>query len=492
MTGEERRSPRDEPRWRQVLEVAQEAYVAIGPEGRVVDWNRRAETLFGWTREQAVGMPAAALVAPAQRDVVPFLERLTASGPDDLRQCVDLPAVDRCGRAFAAQCTVWGVDRRAGTVVHLFVQDVTDRRRAEQAGAFLTAVVEGTADAIITRDLQGTILSWNAGAERIYGWTAHEAVGRADSLIVPPDKAAELDEMVRLLCRGQRVPSIETERVTRGGTRVPVALTLSPVRDAQGQLMATSAIARDVTEQRWMAETLDTTLHALQAAADEARESEIASRRFLDDAAHQLRTPMAGIRACAETLLRGVTAQDADRLLTLLVRETSRAGGLISSLLRVARLDQGVALQQEWVDVVALCAEEVGRLDLLSPTLHVCLEVARPPSGPYCLDRGACREVLSNLGDNAVRHAVTSVVVQVEAGTQEVRIRMVDDGPGVPPGAEETVFDRFVTLDGSGGSGLGLTIGRALARRMGGDLVYDGAFLVTLPAAGPPLSPGPG
>ncbi|MDQ3611761.1 MAG: PAS domain-containing sensor histidine kinase [Actinomycetota bacterium] len=345
----------------------------------------------------------------------------------------------------------------------------------------LAAVVEGSSDAIITQDLSGTILTWNAAAERMYGWPAAEAIGRPSSLIVPPEERASLAEQLAAVGRGERVPGHEGERLTRGGTRVPVSVRISPVRDAAGQVVAASSIAQDITEQRWMAETLDASLVALQQAAEEARRSEAATRRFLADAAHQLRTPMAGIRACAETLLRGAGQEDTDRLLTTMVRETSRAGRLISALLQMARLDQGLAAPVSAVDVVALCADEVERLSLLSPDLEVALDVRRAPPGPLLLDAPGCQDILSNLGDNARRHAVRRIDVIVDGGPTSVRVVVSDDGPGVPREVRERVFERFVSLDARGGSGLGLPVARALARAMGGELTCTEAFELSLP-----------
>jgi PAS domain S-box-containing protein len=481
----DRRTALAETQWRQLLEVAPEPYVAVDASGRVVGWNRRAESLFGYTRQEAVGMSSAVLVGTDTETRFP--------PPHDLPEGrvpepVDVEAVDRHGRRFWAEFTVWAVERRGGAVVHTFVRDVSEERRAQHTAALLQAVVEGSCDAIVTCDLAGTILTWNRGAEQIHGWSAAEVVGRKDTLVVPPDKQAELDVMVRRLRSGEQIDEVQTERLTRAGTRLHVSLRLSPVHDAAGRLVAVSAIARDVTEQRWMAQTLDTTLVALQRAADEARASEAASRRFLADAAHQLRTPVAGIRACAETLLRGPSSEDSDRLLATMVRETSRAGRLISSLLRMARLDHGLPLSRGPVDVVTLCEHEVERLNLFSPELDVRLQVRQAPLDLLLLDGPACREVLSNLGDNARRHAAGRIDVVVDGDDQEVRIAVCDDGPGVPDDARERVFERFVSLDGRGGSGLGLPVGRALARAMGGDLHYEGGFLLRLPAQrqGPP------
>jgi signal transduction histidine kinase len=159
----------------------------------------------------------------------------------------------------------------------------------------------------------------------------------------------------------------------------------------------------------------------------------------------------------------------------------------------MARLDQGLPLAVEPVDLVAVCREEVERLGLLSPDLSVTLETG--PGDPTArADAAACREIVSNLGDNARRHAESRIVVVVDAAEQRVRVRMVDDGPGLHGAARTEVFERFVSLDGRGGSGLGLPIARALATAMGGDLLYDDGFLLWLPARrrARPLGPAAG
>lgn len=480
--GLERRSGIFETRWRQVLEAAQEAYVAVDAQGAVIDCNRRAEELFGWQRADVVGRSAAELVSAQDGGrVARVVAGLAAGVRTSIGAPYEIQAITRDGHVFDAECTVWGVDRRGGPVVHAFVRDISERRESAAISARLAAIVEGSSDAIVTEDLDGTIRSWNGAAERSYGWSAQEALGRHISLTVPAEELSVHLGMIVRIGRGESVVGYEGERLSRGGALVPVSVRLSPVHDSSGSVVAASSITRDITEQRWMAETLDRSLAALQAAADEARTSEEATRRFLADAAHQLRTPMAGIRACAETLLRGTAAEDADRLLATMVRETSRAARLISGLLQIARLDQGLSSPLGPVDVVQLCSDEVERLTLLSPDLDVQLEVRQAPAGMLLLDRAGCQEILSNLGDNARRHARQCIRYVVDCGKVGLRITVTDDGAGVPDAAREQVFERFVSLDGRGGSGLGLPIARSLARSMGGELRYDEGFVLELP-----------
>ena len=378
--------------------------------------------------------------------------------------------------------------RRPGRRAAAVERRINQRRRSEEEVAQLAAVVEGSSDAIVTLSLSGTILSWNPTAEVMYGHAAEQALGRGIDLIVPVQQLAVVQERITAVGRGECAGGFETDLLTRGGTRLPVSLRVSPVRDRRGRVTAVATIGTDLTETRWMAATLDRTVEALQEALGDARAAEQATRRFLADAAHQLRTPVTGIQACAETLQRGTDPADADRLLALMVTETSRAARSISSLLQLVRLDQGGAAGDDGsVDVVATCAAEVDRLRLLAPHLAVRLVVHSGPCAPLPLDGACCQEILGNLGDNALRHAWSTVDVAVDVTAQgAVRVRVADDGPGVATRHREEIFVRFATLDGLGGSGLGLPIARGLARAMGGDVVCsDDGFVLTLPA-GPP------
>jgi PAS domain S-box-containing protein len=478
----DRRSGALESRWRQALETAPEVYVALDGEVRIADWNKAASALFAVDRDHAVGLPITSFVVAAQRE--PARAALLAAvslSHDGRNEPVQLDLVTHGGDHFAAECLVWGVDRRGSTLAHCFVRDVTERRRTQQTAALLAAVVEGSADAIISEDATGRIRSWNAAAARMYGWTAEAAIGASSSIIVPLDRLPEHAEMIWRVFDGAPVRGLETERVSRAGTRIPVEVRMSPVPDASGRIVAVSTVARDVTEQRWMAETLDSTLLQLQTALVEAQEAEASSRRFLADAAHQLRTPLAGIRGCAELLLRGAAEEDRDRLLAVMVRETTRSAHLITALLRIARLDQGEPLPSGEVDVAQLCRDEVERLSLLAPDLEFVLDLSDAPSQTLPLDSGSCREILSNLADNARRHASSRITFTVTTEEQRVLVRVSDDGPGVADEDRDRIFERFVSLDRRGGSGLGLPIARGLAQALGGELCYADGFVLDLP-----------
>jgi signal transduction histidine kinase len=269
---------------------------------------------------------------------------------------------------------------------------------------------------------------------------------------------------------------------------------------------------RTDTELGRTAAAFDDMLDALEGAERQARAAEVAARaaaertrRFVADAAHELRTPITGVQAVAEAVLQqGVDAdpEERERLHLLLVRESRRASQLVDDLLDLARIDAGAELQYGPVDLRALADTEAARAGLLAPELAV--DVVGPALVVNA-DNARVTQILANLMDNA-RQATAGkgkitvrIDTRAEAAGPFAEIVVSDDGPGVPAPDRERIFDRLVRLDDardrrSGGSGLGLAIARGFARAHGGDLTctapppdHRGAvFQLRLPVAGGP------
>jgi two-component system, OmpR family, sensor kinase len=243
---------------------------------------------------------------------------------------------------------------------------------------------------------------------------------------------------------------------------------------------------RTDTELGRMALAFDEMLNALEEALAEAKASEEAERRFLAEAAHQLRTPIAGIQASVDALLLTDVPAEREALLALVARESSRASRRVGGLLRIARLDRGSGPRRRRCDVVALCRDEVEHTAGLAPDLNV--ELHAEEASVLCeVDPDDLAEALSNLLENARRHARSRILMAVSTRSGQLELRVEDDGPGIPPGDAERIFERFVSLDGQGGAGLGLPIVRGIARSHSGDISYEnGAFVIRLPLQRPP------
>ena len=233
------------------------------------------------------------------------------------------------------------------------------------------------------------------------------------------------------------------------------------------------------TELGRAATAFDEMLDALEGAERTAQASEERTRRFVADAAHELRTPIAGVRAAAEAVVAESDPERRERLAVLLVRESERASHLVDDLLDLARIDAGLTLRSEPVDLYALASAQLERVRLVAPDIAVELRGERVwVSG----DANRLTQILANLTDNARRamHSAGTLTITVtRAGP--ARVLVADTGPGVPEAERERIFDRLVRLDGArtadssgntsrGGAGLGLAIARGIARAHGGDL----------------------
>ncbi len=249
---------------------------------------------------------------------------------------------------------------------------------------------------------------------------------------------------------------------------------------SQGNRGARLAPTRTDTEIGQTAQAFDEMLDELEGAEARAQHAEERTRAFLADAAHELRTPIAGVQAAAETLLHHddqLDHSERQHLQALLVREAERAGALISDLLAAARLDAGIDLDLAPVSLRTLAHTEIDRVRLLHPEATVTM------SGPEVVARADAAKVssiLRNVIDNAMRAAGPQGKVHVVIREQDhfAIAEVWDSGPGVPPSERERIFERLVRLDhdrakDTGGSGLGLAIARGYARAHGGDLTCE-------------------
>jgi signal transduction histidine kinase len=265
------------------------------------------------------------------------------------------------------------------------------------------------------------------------------------------------------------IVTLLTTRVALAPLDAMTALARSITGGDRGRRLAP---ARSDTELGRTAAAFDAMLDELEGAEATARASEARTRRFVADAAHELRTPVAGVQAVAEAALApGMPPDERERLHLLLLRESRRAGRLVDDLLVLARLDAGLELRREPVDLLELARSEAERARLLAPGQTV--EVTGDPV-TVAGDASRLAQVLGNLLDNARRHAGGGPVAVTVSGGDPATVLVTDAGPGVPPADRERIFDRLVRLDeargGDGGAGLGLAIARGIARAHGGDL----------------------
>jgi len=238
------RTVRDsEARVRAVLNSALSAVVVMDVTGRIIDWNPRAERLFGWTRAEALGQELAQLIIPPnyqqahRRGLQHF--QATGEGPV-LNRLIELSALRRDGAEFPVELSISPMNTGSAVTFCGFITDITERKREEKTRAQLAAIVESSEDAIISKTLEGVITSWNPGAEKLFGYAAHECIGQPMLMLFPPERAAEESEILSKIAAGEITEDFDTVRVARDGRRVDVSVTISPIRDSHGNVAGAS------------------------------------------------------------------------------------------------------------------------------------------------------------------------------------------------------------------------------------------------------------
>src|SRR4051812_164676 len=233
-----------------VLEANGNPTVLTDERGVIIRWNKAAEEFYGYSSDEAVGQPIAVMCAvDPSHDSDEELRRVC--GGDTLRQA-DAVHRRRDGTSVTVSLTIAPVRDAAGTVVGTAREtgNVTLLERAERAVRRLAAIVESSDDAIISKDLNGIVTSWNGAAERMFGYTAAEMIGQSIRLLIPHDRQDEEDVVLGEVRRGAKVDHFDTIRRRKDGTQLPISLTVSPIRDDHGRIVGASKIARDISDRR--------------------------------------------------------------------------------------------------------------------------------------------------------------------------------------------------------------------------------------------------
>jgi diguanylate cyclase (GGDEF)-like protein/PAS domain S-box-containing protein len=245
-------------RYRAILQGAPDAFVVVNHLGAIVLVNAQAEALFGYRRDELIGRPAEILVSDHSRGqhgeqhtrfLTAFPERPTAAD-------LELFGLRKDGSEFPVEIRLSPIDTKQGILVFSAIRDITGRRRTEEGIRRLASIVACSDDAILGKTIEGIITSWNGGAERIYGYSAKEAIGKSVTMLAPTDRTDEVPAVLEHLKRGETVRRLETVHLRRDGKEIHIELTVSPIRDAQERIVGASTIGRDISERKRAEENL--------------------------------------------------------------------------------------------------------------------------------------------------------------------------------------------------------------------------------------------
>ena len=415
-------------------------------------------------------------------------------------------------------------------------EDLTRINRDKEARFWLAAIVESSDDPIIGKTIDGTVISWNQAAERLYGYAAKEVIGKSYSVLVPPDRPDELPALLSMVKRGEVVDHHETVKVAKDGQRINVSLTISPIKDSEGNVMGASTIARDVTEAKRIEQERERAERKLSRLAEELeiRNRELSYKNeeieaFVYGISHDLRSPLVNLEGFSQELalvardireiLEGGDLPAATRRLALELVDDDmgtsigyiqtgvrRLSGIIDALLRLSRVGR-TQYQLQRVDLNPVVERVVGAMNATIVQRQASVTVSDLP--PAWGDATQLEQVFANLIGNALNYLDPERPGVIEVGCKEPEASestdvdrvstsgshtyyVKDNGVGIPEYGLDKVFQVFQRFhpELSAGEGMGLTLAQRIVERHGGRVWVESTdgegstFFVALPSEG--------
>ncbi|MFZ3266683.1 MAG: PAS domain S-box protein [Terriglobales bacterium] len=496
------------------FEAVPDAMVAVNSEGVIVQVNSQTERLFGYTQGELIGHRVEMLVPTAQREQHHLHRERFRQQPATRRMgaAMDLRGRRKDGSEFPVEISLSPVNIDDGMVILSAIRDISDRKRIEQelqkAHEELAAskdrelleyqnrlalIVDSSQDAIIGKDLEGIITHWNKGAEHMYGYSSEEMIGRSITVLAPPDRREEIPEILKKIRSGEQVEYFESVRVRKDGQHLNVSISVSPIRDAKGEIVGASIIARDVTGQR-RAEDLLRQAQKMEAVG-----------RLAGGVAHDFNNILGIVTACCELLRSRVELNSGSQYLDNILEASKRGASLTRQLLAFSRRQVTVQprlldLNEALKDVIKLLRPLMG--DDVQIIVRQGTDSAVVEADPAQLD-----QVVLNIAVNARDAMARGGKLILETSVQEfdaalaeqhpplkagryVLLAISDNGCGMDAVTLSKIFDPFFTTKEVGkGTGLGLATVYGIVKHSGGHIwVYSEpnrgtTFKIYLPAA---------
>jgi PAS domain S-box-containing protein len=487
-------------------------YVCEAPSGLLRLYNRRAAEL--WGREPTLGEQrycgALRLFRPDGTHLphaeTPMAEVLLFGGERNDDVVIERPD----GSRITVRVNITALRDSQGHIVGAVnaFQDVTERTKAEDDAAHLAAVIVSADDAIISKLLDGRITSWNRAAERMFGYTEGEVLGKSITIIIPPDRLHEEEVIIQRLTRGESIEHFETERVAKDGRILQLSLSVSPIRDRRGRIVGASKVARDISEKRRFEREREELLARERVARADAETANQAKDDFFATLSHELRTPLSSILGWARLLRSGkLDRVAADRGLEVIERNSHSLEHLITDMFDVSRIISGkTSLDLEPVDLGSVIETAIDSLRPDASAKGITIQLALDATARFLVgDPGRLQQVVRNLVSNAVKFTPTggSVEIRLTNLQEGMRLTVTDTGQGIAPDFLPHIFERFrqadiTTTRSQEGLGLGLAIVRRIVELHDGTVRAESAgigrgatFIVDLPQAGAAAAASP-
>jgi PAS domain S-box-containing protein len=490
-----------------IIDSSDDAIFSIDAHGNILSWNRGAERLLGYPSAEAIGLPVRALFRSDGDS--PHSDVFARVRNGERVDAFETKLQSKDGRPVDVSLTLSPIRTSDDSAVAVAIaRDVRDRKWLEFAPLRLAAIVASSDDAIISKDLNGIVTSWNAAAERMFGYTAEEMIGRSITTIIPTERLQEEDNVLAHIRAGLPVEHFETVRRHKHGRLIDVSLTVSPIRDGAGRIVGASKIARDITEHKRLIEA-----ERLAAAMEEAAKRQLLeaeNRRvqeanrlkgeFVANMSHELRTPLNSIIGFAELIaderLGPIGARYPEFARTML-NSAQHLLRLINDILDLAKVESGkIALEPQRVVVRDLIEDVTSIIKGIAKERKIRIAIDIDPSVDVLhLDPIRLKQVLYNYLSNAIKFSRDGgqVILRVRPeGADHFRIEVQDFGIGIRPEDFDRLFVEFQQLDATSskkfqGTGLGLALTKRIIETQGGTVGVESepgsgsTFFATLP-----------
>ncbi len=469
-----------------IVSCSDDAIISQSLDGIIETWNPAAERMFGYTAAEAVGQHVELIVAPEHRDDDKRATEQVRSGTPVHH--LETVAITKSGLTVDVSLALSPVVTPDGAIIGVarIARDISRQKLVDRDLARLAAIVNSADDAIVSKNLDGIVRTWNQGAERLFGFTADEIIGKSITLIIPPERLAEEEHVLSEIRAGHSV-RFETVRRHKDGHQIDISLSVSPVMTPDGRIVGASKIARDISEERRLAR-----------AAEEANR---VKDEFLAMLSHELRTPLNAVLGYTRMLRQGHYSKGRqDRTIETIERNANILGQLVSDVLDVSTIVSGkIQLKPKRCDLVNVTESAVDVVRPSADAKGVALTVHAPhqPIWAQC-DTNRLRQVLWNLLANAVKFtpAEGQIIVRIEEHGRQAIITVSDTGAGISAESLPYIFQRFWQGErrdkyAQGGLGLGLALARHFTELHGGTITaasegegHGATFTVVLPLSG--------
>ncbi len=456
-----------ELRFRTIFNQAAVGIAVTDLDGKFLQVNQKFADVFGYTAAELQRLTFLQLTHPddlaAARDTLDRLVTERATNAVLEKRCVR-----KDGGVIWSLSTTTMIKEASGRPPCLIgiVEDITSRKLAEEAQARLVAVIASSDDSIISMTLEGVVLSWNRGAELMYGYSAGEMIGHTTAVLIPENRLDEEPAILRRIRARERIEHFETVRRRKDGGLLDVSIAVSPIEDTRGNIIGASKITRDITESKRAEAAL--------------RETDRRKDEFLATLAHELRNPLAPIRQAA-LVSRAEGASDAQKRWShdVISRQVHHMSLLLDDLLDVSRITRGtLELRLEMADLrdIVDAAVEAARPSIDAKRHGFSVQLPDHPL-QILVDPLRMAQILSNLLTNAAKYTDAAGRIELRAhySDEQVTVVVTDSGIGIPRAAIKSVFEMFSQVKSAqdrseGGLGIGLALAKGLVELHGGSI----------------------